>query len=214
MIDIYIYENLINGKVYVGQTNDLNRRNYEHVHNGNKTMPIDRAIKKYGRESFILSIITSIDTREQADYAEMDWIHRAISLLGKRNVYNVSLEANNPNGGRKPSKKSIEKNRLAHLGKKASEETKKKMSDARKGRTLSEEHKKNIAASKIGNKYSVGAVRSEESKRKLSEERKGIPLSIETRKKLSEALKGKPWSEARRAAHEAKKRKNLTNNVD
>lgn len=61
MIDIYIYENLINGKVYIGQTNNLKRRDWAHISCQNKSMPIDLAIKKYGRQNFSLNIIRELD---------------------------------------------------------------------------------------------------------------------------------------------------------
>ena len=90
MYSVYIYENLINGKIYIGQTCNLKDRDRTHCDGRNKKiMPIDAAIFKYGRDNFSFNIITEVDTKEQADYAEIDWIVRARNLLGKRSVYNI-----------------------------------------------------------------------------------------------------------------------------
>ena len=54
MVYIYAYENKIDGKVYIGQAEDLKERDTQHVKYPNETMYIDRAIKCHGRENFDL----------------------------------------------------------------------------------------------------------------------------------------------------------------
>lgn len=55
----YIYKitNLINNKIYIGQTNNPNRRWKEHCNSNSGCIKLRNAIKKYGSENFIFEII-------------------------------------------------------------------------------------------------------------------------------------------------------------
>lgn len=55
----YIYKitNLINNKIYIGQTNNPNRRWKEHRNSNSGCIKLRNAIKKYGSENFIFEII-------------------------------------------------------------------------------------------------------------------------------------------------------------
>lgn len=53
MIGIYKIENLNDGKIYIGQSNNIERRFYEHMTKGTTSrIPLDTAIEKEGAESF------------------------------------------------------------------------------------------------------------------------------------------------------------------
>lgn len=55
---IYKIENKINHKIYIGQSNDPERRWREHCHRREKyTSLLERAINKYGKENFIFEIL-------------------------------------------------------------------------------------------------------------------------------------------------------------
>jgi group I intron endonuclease len=163
MIHIYIYENLVNGKVYIGQTNNMKRRDLDHI-KGDKSMPIDSAIKKHGRHNFSLNTITIVDTKDQSNDTEIEWIARARHLLGEENVYNIGIGGNN-----------------SRLGIKASEETIKLLSAVHKGNTIwlgkkhTDESKAKMSKSRLGNTNSKGAIRSEETRLKMSLVKKGKP---------------------------------------
>ena len=45
-----MYENKINGKIYIGQAKNFNKRHSDHCKPSNKSTYIDRALKKYGKE--------------------------------------------------------------------------------------------------------------------------------------------------------------------
>ena len=55
MIGIYKITNKINGKKYVGQSNNINRRFSEHCLRSE--IPIDIAIQKYGKENFVFEVL-------------------------------------------------------------------------------------------------------------------------------------------------------------
>lgn len=70
---IYCYTNKINGKKYVGQTNNLERRKKQHIqdsihcHKGHEVshnLPFHAAIRKYGIDNFNFEILKIIDTED------------------------------------------------------------------------------------------------------------------------------------------------------
>ena len=70
---IYRITNNVNGKIYIGQTKKaLSQRIAEHIKN-NKT-PVQKAINKYGLESFTILIIDEADTKEILNEKEKYWI--------------------------------------------------------------------------------------------------------------------------------------------
>jgi len=88
---IYLITNLVNGKVYVGQTRvGLHKRLTGHTaqaRSGSK-YPLHAAIRKYGRDSFLIEALAVAETREQLDQLEVLWI----SILNSRDMsvgYNV-----------------------------------------------------------------------------------------------------------------------------
>lgn len=54
---VYKITNRTNGKVYIGQTNNLKRRIQEHKHDKRQNHPIHLAIKKYGFENFEVEVL-------------------------------------------------------------------------------------------------------------------------------------------------------------
>ena len=71
--DIYKITNLINNKIYIGQSVNTKHRWEQHVSASkhNPKMIIDKAIKKYGEENFIVELI---EKTEQYDEREQYWI--------------------------------------------------------------------------------------------------------------------------------------------
>jgi group I intron endonuclease len=109
---IYAYENKINGKIYVGQTNNLHKRDKAHRYNQHN-IPIDSAIAKHGRDNFDYWIISIVETVEQANQEEIFWILTARALLGENMVYNLSNGGDASMRGRKHSPETIEKMSVA-----------------------------------------------------------------------------------------------------
>lgn len=179
MIGIYKITNKLNGKVYIGQSIDIDTRWIQHI-NAKDNFAIHNAIKKYGKENFKFEVLLECPV-DMLNVWERDMI--ALYNCISPNGYNLT-----DGGGRC----------------KYSEETRLKISEARKGMHLSEEHKRKIGNAQRGIPHSEETRRktsesmkgrrlSEETKIKISNARKGIHFSEETKHKLSEALKGKHW---------------------
>lgn len=95
MVGIYKITNKVNGKIYIGQTIDFERRKYEHIHdtkNRPHQMPLHYAMKKYGVENFEFSILEECD-RSELDEKEKFYIN-AYKSNNKNIGYNISNGGN------------------------------------------------------------------------------------------------------------------------
>lgn len=84
-IGIYKIENLINKKIYVGQSIDIEERWKKHI-SANDNFVIHKALHKYGKENFSFQIIEECPL-EKLDERERYWINFYNSLLP--NGYNM-----------------------------------------------------------------------------------------------------------------------------
>jgi len=198
---IYILENKINGKYYVGQTTKTFKERLQRHKYSN--FPIDKALKKYGNDSFNKILIENIP-EEKLDELEQKYIEKYNSLNPKG--YNLTTGGNK---NKHYSKKSRIKNSEAHKGEKNvrfgthhTEETKKKQSEAHKGeknhffgKSLAEDHKKKLSEANKGNiPWNKGT--------------KGIkrkPLTEEHKKKVSKGKKGSiPWNKGKKFPYKSR----------
>jgi group I intron endonuclease len=204
---IYIIENKIDGKKYVGSAVNLKKRLYIHknslIKNTHINRHLQRAWNKYGEENFVFKPILYCDGKNLLFFEQ-----RAIDTYGFENLYNLCPTAGNNLGvklsaehNRKLSEsRKGEKNPL--YGKHLSDEHRKKLSNSHKGeknplygKHLSDEHRKKLSEAHKGEKHSnYGKHLSDETKKKISGAQKGKQISDETRKKLSETHKGKQLS--------------------
>lgn len=113
MIGIYKYTNKINGKVYIGQSNNIQRRVAEHNSRANNPSSdeyqsiLSTAIRKYGIENFDIVVlcecgINALDTLEKQYIAEYK---SHLSQYG----YNCTL------GGESSGKRTISLTELEQL---------------------------------------------------------------------------------------------------
>ena len=87
---MYIYQitNLINNKIYIGQTNNITKRWSNHRCANSPNMIIAKAIKKYGIENFKFEILLRGLSEEEANEKEFQLIKEKKSKVP--NGYNVS----------------------------------------------------------------------------------------------------------------------------
>lgn len=123
---LYIHQNKLNGKRYVGITNNTRKRWYG---KGKKYANCPRfasALKKYGWDNFTHTVVVSGLTLEQANELEQAYIKKYRTC---DDAYGYNIQ---PGGNFVPTM----------LGRHHTEETKKKMRESALGRTIPEEQKK------------------------------------------------------------------------
>lgn len=172
---IYKYTNKINGKVYIGQTIDEDRRIWNHKKAYGDTL-FHRAINKYGFDSFEYVILERVD-ESLLDQKEIYWI--AYYKSNNRQFgYNLTTGGEGSRGYKytdeqRKNRSEQSKGNKSFVGHTHTEEYKKMMSELNKGKVFSEETRMKMSDSKKGNKYAFGHHPSEETKKKISEACKG-----------------------------------------
>lgn len=158
---VYLHRNKVNGKVYVGITNDIRHRWHGDgvYYSGNEHFY--RAIRKYGWSNFEHLVLFEGLTREDA-------CEKEVELIAFYNSTNPNFGYNKSAGGEKTT-----------LGLKFSEETKRLISERAKERLSNPE-----------NHPMYGKHFSDESKGKMSRSHTGKILTEDHRRHISEAQKG------------------------
>ena len=177
----YIYKitNLINNKVYIGQSVSPKIRWSRHKSDARLNKKADhlyRAMRKYGEDNFMFEVIDEVVTLSEADELE-------VQIISIYNSTNRVFGYNKAPGGQ--GKRLV------------SEETRQKLSKAAKGRqsrlghSPSSETRILLSKAQLGNTYRLGFKTSEETKKKLSKINKGKKASAETKGKMSQSMMGK-----------------------
>jgi group I intron endonuclease len=140
---IYTITNLVDNKIYVGQTNNFYHRWAVHIshlkHNKHSSTYLQNAWNKYGEESFKFEILEecSIDLLFSLEHYWCNLLQTHNSNYGynteKTHPYRKKFYS--PMLGKKLSQEHKNKIGNAHKGRKASDETRKKQSLARLGKT-------------------------------------------------------------------------------
>jgi len=175
---VYKATNIINSKVYIGQTGKtLKERKRNHRNEANKEKPkylFHRAIKKYGIEAFTWEVIDNGYSLNDLDIKEKWWIsfYDSLYIFGKG--YNLAS-----GGGR---------NSNPYAGKTAKEIQ------------LSVQKRREAIEAKGGlsgkNNPFYGKHHTKKTKELISKQKMGVKLSIEHRKNISDGLQGRKQSSA------------------
>ena len=189
---IYLIQNSINLKTYIGSSSDIYKRwvRHKYVLNNNchENEYLQRAWNKYHNANFKFIILLQCDNLYLIEW-EQFFIDCFKSFKYKFG-YNIIPYANRS----KLSFRTRKKISKAHKGKIISMETRCKMSLSRLGKVNSEETRKRISHSNIGKHCgSNHIVFTEEIRKKMSDSHKGRKKSEEFKKKASERMK-KSWS--------------------
>lgn len=169
MTYLYIIENLLNNKIYVGVSSSPARRFREHktaAKNGKKSYYLHHAMKKYLDnidQVFKMTIIQYFDSYDEAFLQEKYWIsclkkygivvynetEGGEGIYGENNYfYGKSFSgAQHPLYGTKRPQNVLDALSKAHKGKVITESSRKKMSDSHKGKHAGD---KNHMFGKIG----------------------------------------------------------------
>jgi group I intron endonuclease len=229
---IYLITNLVTGKHYVGQTRrPLRVRWNGHLASGSGCRHLCAAIKKYGRDAFLIEAVFECENADELNKLETRCI---LALMSHHRVNGYNLGT----GGKTPtrSEESIRRAADARRGTKLTAEHRRKISEGLKGQVFSAERCRNIsdgkrdsprkretyrkiAAAQTGRPKSAEtrlkmaasrktSLLAQEALRKVHEARIGTKHSVEHRRKISESLKASPLTtEHLRRVHEAQKGK-------
>jgi group I intron endonuclease len=173
LCSIYKITNQINHDVYIGQTwKTVQQRFAEHKRPSNKScIKLKNALNKYGRDNFVVELITVCSTQDTADYWERYFITKYDSINTgynlrqgghgdyntMRNVLSASLRGRpSPLRGRAQPKELILKRTRGQKGRKKSPEQVAKVAAALTGRKQTPEHIANMKAAQaaVGYKHS------------------------------------------------------------
>ena len=119
MIGIYKITNLLNNKMYIGQSNNIQRRFSEHSYKGAESrIVLDSAIKKYGKDNFSFEVLEEC-SKELLNERETYWIKFYNSVeIGYNLSYGGDSQSQGENNGRAlVSEEDVKNIRLAYLAK-------------------------------------------------------------------------------------------------
>jgi group I intron endonuclease len=173
---VYKITNLVNGKIYIGKTSDVNARWKKHIKIAeNKEEKayqyIHRSINKYGAENFSIEKIEDNLTEPESFDREIFWIKILDSknpdvgmnltdggegtsgLKWSENSREKIRGSNNHNFGKTTPDDVKEKLRIASTGRELSLEAKQKISDIHTGKIISAEQKTLLIRINSGEKH-------------------------------------------------------------
>lgn len=156
---IYKAENIINGKIYVGQTiKSLNERKQQHLLKAKKGegYKFHRALSYWGEQNFIWDILEEVSTVQQLKEREHYWIEYYKSY---EYGYNLTKGDSNP--------MNFSESKQYHDSVMRSKEVREKISKTMKvriaeGKFFTEEHRNKISQKLKGNKHFLGHKRTPE----------------------------------------------------
>jgi group I intron endonuclease len=200
-MEIYRAQNTLTGAVYIGKTiRDLQHRKHRHfssVNAGSRTY-FHNAIRKYGKDSFEWTVLTSTDSEKKLSVLERFYISAYSKMY---NLYNLTAGGEGASGriysdetrlkmsaaqkGKKRKPFTEEhRARLAEAGRKMSADRREKLAAVNKSRVYTDELREKLSKNMLGKKHSL------ETKAKMSFNKKGKPKSEEHRAKLSALPRG------------------------
>jgi group I intron endonuclease len=175
---IYKITNLINNKVYIGQSKNINNREWNHFYwlerGEHHNEHLQKSYNKYGKENFVFEVLEeTIDL----DIRELFWINEYGGVNSELN-YNLKDPKSKEWSDYvrvKHGKKMLGENN-PNFGKNWTEEQKEKLSKQRKGKNLEER---------------IGVEKAKLSKEKMSKSQKGRKHPEEVKEKIRQANIGK-----------------------
>lgn len=184
---LYKIENKINGKIYIGQTKvkRYKERMAAHCRKNGIDSLINRAIKKYGKESFVFDILVIVE-----DHMINETEIKAIKVFNSLAPHGYNLNGGGQ-GCLEPSPETREKFKKAKIGKKQTKEHVEARRKGMIGHIVSEETKRKIAESNKRKDYSGRATPESKLKQSITLKRKYASGEMKKKKKRSKGSNNK-----------------------
>ena len=143
MYEIYGIINLVNNKIYIGQTKQGYRQRFiQHLCPKDGSPLFRNAVKKYGKQNFECELIDIAESQDEANEKEKMWI-KALETYKPENGYNLSMGGSFGDFNEDTLKRMSEAHKGAKnhfYGKHHTDETRKIMSEKKKGLYCGENH--------------------------------------------------------------------------
>lgn len=211
---VYLVTNTVNGKRYVGKTDDMEYRWWRHRNSASRSeeTALYRAIRKYGEAAFTCELLEACESEAHAFEREVYWIAE-LKTFG-HGGYNMTAGGEGPSGLKQPEASKPLMARSGPLngmsGRTHTPETREKLSAAARsqmerdghpwlGRKHSKESREKMSRAAMGHKRCVGRKYSAETLAKMSASHRGQPAH-------NKGKPGKPHTEERKAAQAEKMR--------
>lgn len=186
---IYKTTNMVNGKIYVGQTKKPLTSNYL----GSGVL-MSKAIRKYGKENFIRETLCECSTQDELDRMEKHWIEKLNSrdiLIG----YNIAYGGMGGTYGPLPEEQKVKiRNTMIERG----------ISVGSKNPFYGKRHPQEIMDIII--KKKTGVKLTDEHRKKISESQIGVPKSHKGRPLTEDHIQKLKDGQARRKSSGLKRR--------
>jgi len=183
---VYKITNMVNGKVYVGQTvRGIHTRWTEHKRHAltggdtHRCPRLSRSIRRHGPDNFVIDILEICTNLDDLNKREEYWIG-TLQSMDKSKGYNLQ------SGGMNmvPSESTRARMSVWQIGRKFSDESRKRMSDSHRSLPpRSADHCRKISEMNKGKK------RSDDTRRKISASRIGKKCSADARAKMAAAAR-------------------------
>ena len=202
------------GRVYVGQSKNIERRWSTYYNNDCKgQIKLKHSFEKYGVQAHAFEIIEECEF-EKLNIRERYWQEFYNTMINGLNCYLTNTEEkpkvlsaetrqkiSSSRLGQKPSKESCLKMSISSTGKKHSEEAKLKMSLFHSGKKTSEETKLKMRMACLGEKnHMFGKIVSQETRLKISLAQVGKKIPEKTQRKIIDTATNKIYSSIKEAA--------------
>ncbi len=185
---VYVVENLLDGKKYVGYTHDADDRWREHQISSRRKRCrsyIHRAIANHGVENFKFYVIQECRSKEEGLAAEVEWIERLDTM---RTGYNLTKGGEGCSHPWTSEQRAAQSKRL--LGKTLSAETRAKISERGRERFANPD-------ARLQQSIRCRQAFTEEMREHLSRINTGKKKSEETRRRMSAARRARNKSPVR-----------------
>jgi len=95
LMGVYKIENIINKMIYIGSTNNFERRKSQHLNDLNNSkhcnFKLQKDYDKYGEDAFVFFMIKNVDNKSLLEKEETKEIEFYLEIMSRKYIYNINL---------------------------------------------------------------------------------------------------------------------------